>query len=259
MSEAKFAALMERLSQEFRESCRDKLEAATRVLERAHDGTAVEADTLEFRRDIHTIKGQGGTFGFAAISLIAHKLEDYLESSDNIHPGDVPNVQRYLDVMGSIVDAGENPSPEATEKILRALPAHAPRPGTAAISKQATRRINVLLVMPRGLWRRLVSHELASCGFNLSYAETGLDAIRIALAMPPDIIVSTMELPDLTGVDLAKVVRALPTTARARFAILTSHDETDVRAKAPKETAIIGKNRNFTDQLVAALTAWKIF
>lgn len=49
-----------------------------------HRGDDADSAFMELWRDIHRIKGRGGTFGFPSITHIAHMLEDYIETLSEI-------------------------------------------------------------------------------------------------------------------------------------------------------------------------------
>src|SRR5688572_59643 len=51
------------------------------------------------------------------------------------------------------------------------------------------------------------------CGYDTLEAATGMEAIEKAVADSPDLIVMDLGLPDITGVDAAKTLKANPSTA----------------------------------------------
>ena len=67
------------------------------------------------------------------------------------------------------------------DAILRALPS-----GTVTlVSAQEVRNVIVLLVMPKGVQLSLIGVELASCGFDLSFTESPIEAIGLGEAVIP--------------------------------------------------------------------------
>ena len=51
------------------------------------------------------------------------------------------------------------------------------------------------------------------CGYETIEAAMGMEAIEKAIAEKPDLIVMDLGLPDITGVDAAKTLKANPSTA----------------------------------------------
>ena len=118
----KIRAILERLSAEFRDDCQEKIDHCgdiVRRLSKQRDNWRV--DMVELQRRIHSIKGTAGTFGFPAITLIAHKLEDYLKSLKS-PAGHARDIQIFLDVIRDIAECGINPPKEEYPALLRTLP-----------------------------------------------------------------------------------------------------------------------------------------
>ena len=102
---------------------------------------------------------------FPAITMIAHALEDYIETASKVGLDHLPAIQAYTDAIRVIADHGENPGDSETTEILRALPHSGTVTVNATPTDQITRDIGFLLVLPKGLQRRIIGEGLASCGF----------------------------------------------------------------------------------------------
>ena len=79
-------AILANLSAEFVDDCLDNLDECDNAVAklRAKSGnTQSHYDNLH--RHVHSIKGTAGTFGFPAVGVIAHRLEDFVEALENIH------------------------------------------------------------------------------------------------------------------------------------------------------------------------------
>ena len=249
--------VMQRLRQEFIESCQDKLDEIDVLLLRLESGKTVDsAKIFDFQRNVHSIKGQGGTFGFPLISQIAHLLEDYLACVGDIRASNPNDIRAFLEQIGKIIGAGHSPSQEESERILRALPVHR----AAGFSNQPTRDVRIHSVMPRGIQQEIVRHELISCGFHVTQSKTAMEALASILAAPPDIVIATQVLEGFSGVELARVLQAIEATRRIRFLLLTSYEEADEHLSGlPKEAAVIVKDSNFAARFAERLLGWGVF
>ncbi len=65
----------------------------------------------------------------------------------------------------------------------------------------------VLLVDDDLLIRKLVSRELVAVGYVVRTAADGLDAVGKLREGPPDLVISDLNMPHMSGVELLKVVR----------------------------------------------------
>lgn len=244
------AAVMAQMRQDFIDGCQDKVEALNATLSDVVGGVQDETKSNEFRRLVHSLKGLGGTFGFPAITHVAHRLEDYLEIAGHLDSANVDKVQAYVDAIEAIIDSGENPSEAETERMLRALP----QGQVAGFTGQKAIAVAALVVMPQGIWRKMVGQELASCGFRVGFSENGQAALAGALATPPDMVFAAMELEDMTGVELAGVFQAVARTRGARFAIVTSRES----LRVPEGVLVVRKSKEFAENLAEALMTWKM-
>ncbi len=76
--------------------------------------------------------------------------------------------------------------------------------------------------------RELVCRHLAGDGYGVTSEGTGLDGLRTLTADPPDALVLDLGLPDLDGLDLLKMVRAV---SELPVLVLTAReDETSILA-----------------------------
>lgn len=77
-----FEKTLERLKTDYIEGSGDKLDKIYAIIERMHSGTGDRgADFVDLQRDIHSLKGSAGTFGFSSVTIVAHRLEDYIEAT----------------------------------------------------------------------------------------------------------------------------------------------------------------------------------
>ena len=92
-------------------------------------------------------------------------------------------------------------------------------------------------------------------------ASTGREALEIAAAFQPEIVLCDMKLPDMEGVDLPSALRAGKGAARAVIALCSAMSETEIRALArhsePPVNMFISKplTKEKLDALISQLVA----
>ena len=65
------------LRREFLIEARDRLDDAQAALEGIYNNTIDRTEEVTvIRRNVHSLKGMGKSFGFPTVSLVAHRLED---------------------------------------------------------------------------------------------------------------------------------------------------------------------------------------
>ena len=239
--------IVRRLTGEFIETSLDKFEDIESLLLRLESGDEIGADRLaEFKRVIHSIKGQGTTFGFPLITRIAHLLEDYLALSQRVDADIARNICVFLDRMTEVLRGRRNPSQEESESILRSLPAYRSR----IFSPQNFRNVHVHLAMLSGLQSRIVKRELSSLGFRISQSDDAAKALTIIMSSLPDIVIASEELKGFSGVELAQLLSEIDVARHIRFVLLTSSPKDDSRLSGlPREAAIVGTNVDYAYSL----------
>lgn len=72
---------------------------------------------------------------------------------------------------------------------------------------------------------------LESCGFNVCTAYGGREAVELIAAVEPDLVVSDIEMPVVSGLDEVAQVRARP-SKQPRMAAISGASSVDMKARA---------------------------
>ena len=99
-------------------------------------------------------------------------------------------------------------------------------------SSMALQGASVLLVEHSKLQSRVISGQMTELGVpSIRTAASGAEAWEAMLSQCPDVVVSAMHLPDMTGADLIQRMRTHPIVKVAAFVLISS--ETDYRLLEP--------------------------
>jgi CheY-like chemotaxis protein/HPt (histidine-containing phosphotransfer) domain-containing protein len=204
------------------------------------------------KRLTHTLKGNGGTFGFPNISLVAHRIEDYiLHAKPQVDTGDL---RRFYDRMDDILIRRLPPDGEA-DRVVDGLP----RAKTFELSEVTRDEVDVVLVMENATQSRLVRREFEACGYSVVLIPNTIEALDYIHRTRPDLVVASPLMPGLSGVELLITLKALPATRVIPCALLTSLADDDPALHAlPQEVAVIHKGQRFSDDFAQALAQFKI-
>jgi len=161
--------MMARLRREFLDTADDRLGTLDELVDEVRQGKEDSPERMsEFRRIAHSLKGMGGTFGYPLVSVIAHRLEDFIESEADLHDDVLADVQIFLDRMRDVIDGVLGADDPNTAEIVRALPVK--RAGFDAEAIEVL-EIEVMTVMPKGTATTIVEKELRACGYRVSNVE----------------------------------------------------------------------------------------
>jgi CheY-like chemotaxis protein len=111
-----------------------------------------------------------------------------------------------------------------------------------------------LVVDDSMLIRHTVCRFLEERGFSVESATNGLEALEVLKKIRPDIVVTDMQMPKMTGSELITALKSQPSTAKIPIVIVagkqSGFDQTEKRANFA-----IFKDIDIEDQLAKALNA----
>ena len=80
--------------------------------------------------------------------------------------------------------------------------------------------------------RYLATYLLKNAGYTVFSAQNGHDALRLALAEHPDLVLMDIQMPEMDGYEAARRIHASPELASTPIVAVTSYAMTGDRAKA---------------------------
>lgn len=241
------------LQSEFLDEARDRLSEMEECLNDIYIGLIDTSEALvKLRREAHTLKGMGNAFGFPLITVLTHRLEDYMSNLSSPTADHSRDIQYYIDRLWEVVRRGENPSQEESKEILRALPVfrNVDAPDVEQLETE------ILLVCDSQTIGRKIGTDLTAYGFRVINASHALDALSMAVGMRPDIIISNGSLKGISGFDLVRGLSAMTVTQTIPVIVFTSYDaEHPEVLSIPKSIPVIQLGPDISDELTLALTS----
>jgi chemotaxis protein histidine kinase CheA len=181
------------------------------------------------RREAHTLKGMGAPSGFATVTTIAHRLENYLEKAGDLSAKALADVQRYFDALSDIIARRQELDALAAAALLRALP----MPGSVAEGSAGgarKRHAEALLVVSSRAVARWLERALLRHGVHAVATQSTVEGFALAVRSHPDLVVASATLAEASGIDLVRALAAMSGTRRIPTAILTSRTADEMRA-----------------------------
>ena len=243
-----FQRMLLQLRNTFLEDIPEKLDRLDQLLV-AMEKTGVDSESFnEFYRIIHSLKGSGGTFGLHIITTICHQLEDLLNTSDGgtkYTPALISISLNYVDLLRVTLEqihAGNTNFPQVEEQLSK-------------LRKQlAQKKFTMLLVDNSKLSTQMYLHVLSGLPVQTVVMNDGILALTRALTEPFDLIISTNEIPMLSGSALIGALKLSDSKSRNTKTILVTSNKaiaaTKHRSTDPDYTVI--KDVNFAQNLAAA-------
>lgn len=234
---------LEEATQETLDAMDDRIVQMNAVLR----GDGAGADPVTALRQLsHSVKGLAAAVGVDVIKVLAHRLEDYLAASDTLGPQARADAQVFVDRMAEAMDGELHVGSDEIAAFCRRLPVKRSfEPADVEV-----RDVEVMLVMAPGAAANFVTRELAECGYRMVNVWSTLDALALAGSMRPDLVVVSNVMPELTGVDFACALTAMPSTKGIPVALLTSETREHPSLKdLPPEVPLLSKSARFADDV----------
>jgi len=89
-------------------------------------------------------------------------------------------------------------------------------------------RWRILLIEDHAPLAEATAEFMRSNGLDVRIASTGREALETAAAFHPEIVLCDVRLPDMTGPDVARTLRATPGAEDAVIAMLTAMNDSDL-------------------------------
>jgi CheY-like chemotaxis protein/HPt (histidine-containing phosphotransfer) domain-containing protein len=244
--------MMARMRREFLDTADDRIGTLEELIAEVRENKPESPERMsEFRRIAHSLKGMGGTFGYPLVSVISHRLEDYIETEEDLHEAIIEDVQKFLDRMRDVIEGQLGADDPKTAEIVRALPV---KSAGFDVDNIQVLDIEVMTVMPKGTATSIVEKELRACGYRVSNVEDPIQALEYAVRTKPDMVMASGLLPGLTGVDLACAFHAMPVTKGIPVVLFTSYDREHKSLEGlPADVPIVKKGGSFSEDLADAL------
>jgi CheY-like chemotaxis protein len=218
-----FDAIVEKMRGSFLADAAGKLDNLDRMVDALWERKDAPAGAIldELRRVIHSLKGLGGTFRYPQVSIVCHHMEGYLEGAEALSEGQLEDIQGYLDCLRQGLDMWPPPGEAEIAAILVDLPQRRQPPAPTV----ARARASVLLVSPSGAIAQLAAFFLEDLNCAVTSIDDPFSAFRAAIQKAPRLVISSVVLPDLSGLDFIAALRATSAMANTRFALLSSSSD----------------------------------
>lgn len=240
--------LLQELRTEAIDTVEDRLAGLSETLQRFGDSNLKSRDILAtVKLEVHSLKTVAASFDMKALKAVCHRCEDYIFNLTDLAPQAVVDIQTFADRMSECLDAFVNNRDVDISQLVRKLPA---KRASFEVGDVTVTDMEVMLVMEPGTANKIVTRELLECGYRMVNVASTMDAIQLIPSMRPDLVIVSRVMPELSGVDLACALRAMPSTRGIPVALLASIERNDPHLNdLPKDVPVLRKGTNFSNDV----------
>lgn len=93
---------------------------------------------------------------------------------------------------------------------------------SAPVASEQTTPFSILVVDDSKDTRTLLSLALERCGYRVTLAESGMEALEILQQQPQDLVLTDLWMPNMDGAELVRLIRLNPATATLPIVLMTA-------------------------------------
>jgi len=251
-------SLLEMLRGEFIDEAEDNLNAAEIMLENLRSGIVESEEAMQrIRRVAHSLKGSSGVAEFPLVTVIMHRLEDYLSDVPDLDGQHIDNVQVYLDKARQYSVISVDQKSVNTSDLVRSLPNIHQSAGDISsageVGKEGIDIIEVMLISNERISTKLFERELRAAGLRVTTMRSPFEALEMVVRTRPDMVLVSGVLDVMSGVDVSCALRSMPVTKDIPVAVLTSFDRDHHDLEGLRDDVDIVNKSHLKDDLLRAL------
>lgn len=237
--------ILEELRAEAIDSAEDRIASMNETLQMLGNSQLSPVDAMgTIKLEVHSLKALAASFEMKVLRVLCHRFEDFIFGEKEVTPDLRKKMQFFSDRLSECLDAWVNEREVDVSQLMRQLPAK----GVFEVEDVTVTDIEVMLVMEPGTATKIVTRELVECGYRIVNVATTMDAIQLVPVMRPDMVIVSRVMPELSGVDLACALKAMPATRDIPVAMIASVDREEI-ADLPKDVPILRKGGRFGDDV----------
>lgn len=246
-----------RVINEFLDELRDTASALQVLLGNLRSSSIPVAEGLAtLKRDASNLRSHAQALSLPLVKMVTHRLEEYVGELKSLGAKELDEIQVFVDRIEKLAD-GEQVEDSQVPAVVRSLPAK--RTLDIDFGPIEQKDVEVLLIVPEKAMSRIVERELAACGYRTSVVRDPFSALETVVHTRPDMVIASVELGALSGIDLGCALSAMPTTQDVPFALFTSYEWGHPKLRGlPPRAALIRKGPQFGDDLAETLARFDI-
>lgn len=169
----------------------------------------------DIRRFFHSLKGTSATLQYDDLSFLGAKYDEYMENIEEADKSII--VSTLINGMGQVKKELERIKKDEllTENSIAS-------PGEDDIKAIKDFKGKILIVDDANLIVKIIETRLNSLGYEVKYANDGIEALEKSKIMRPDLMIVDLMLPKMDGFELCREVLNNNETRNTKIIVLSS-------------------------------------
>lgn len=209
--------ILAQMKEKFLETAQEKLERLNEILQELSSASNQDpALHEEFRREIHSLKGMGGTFQMPLVTKLCHAFEAFIED-ESVFTTELINASHtYVDRITDLVDSDDASDENKLVQWLDGLP----KKGEVVVPAQETGLPTAYVVSQNSEHLTVIDASLKQSGFHVICHNDPVSAFEDAFKDKPQLFVSAQNFTDFDGAELLRCLGAGKALSKTKFAMI---------------------------------------
>ncbi|GGF50890.1 hypothetical protein GCM10011332_00170 [Terasakiella brassicae] len=209
--------ILAQMSEKFIETAHEKIARLNEILMLLnHAGEDEKSLREEFHREVHSLKGMGGTFQMPLVSKLCHKFEDFLSGESTASDNLIEDCYAYLDRLNDLIESGQAGDLEKADTWL----ANLPQKGSVVETRSESKRTKVLIISSSTEMLKEIVPLFQDNGFEVTSASSAFRGYKAAVLHKPDVVLAAQIQDEMDGAELVRSLGALQALSQTKFAMI---------------------------------------
>jgi CheY-like chemotaxis protein len=247
--------IVDQIRNEFRDEARDRFSRLQIDYGNIHGSRApTKEDLQQVTQSAEKVLFCARSAESMVLYLALKRLISFFEVDIDRVPKHYPDIDAIFDIVEQIFEGEIDDNTDEAE-FVRSLPTPQPEEAIAF----GNHDVEMLLVDPQRTSTRFIANQIQALGYSVTPTQDVYEALKLVVTTKPDVILASVLQKELSGVSLARALKAMPETAGIPMAVLTSfsHDHKALDG-LPDDVALVDKGKNFQAGLLDALVAFNL-
>jgi HPt (histidine-containing phosphotransfer) domain-containing protein len=248
-------AILAQMKDQFLDTAIEKIDRLNDILKKLVAGKQDDPDLQnEFRREIHSLKGMGGTFQMPMVTEICYKFELYLEGEASFNESLVDGCHQFIDRLTDLINNTQGHVDDTSVDWVGGLPLKTD--AVEEIKQADSKKVAVLVITSDALVSGVKAGFIEN-GFEVIVYRSAFAAFEYAFMNAPAVFIIAEQLGEVNGAEILRALRGVKSLTGTALAMICSDRHQAVKENLKSVHLLSEKNidndvMNFISIIVSA-------
>ncbi|NVK18305.1 MAG: Hpt domain-containing protein [Methylocystaceae bacterium] len=210
--------ILAQMKNKFLDTAQEKLDRLNEILAELKASDGNKASLIdEFRREIHSLKGMGGTFQMPLVTQICHVFEAFLEGEDEFDLSLIEKSQLYVDRIADLIESDQADDETTLNYWLSGLPDK--RQDDSSPQEEPVKQSALIICDDEAIANGL-KDVFEESGFTCIAVKSPFRGYELAIKSKPTVIIASQVFTDMDGAELLRSLGAVRSLSHAQLAMV---------------------------------------